>query len=269
MKAMKDVIIVFGVLLTIVSCEKVIDVPLNEADRRVIVEAVGRNYVGESYVILSKSGSVYDDSGFDKLSGATITITDGDGNVSIFTEDPEVPGRYISPDFATVPNMTYDVDILVDTFSLSAACQTMNMPVLDSINYILFNGSEFGGKTDTSYFIFYNFVDDASQTNFYRIRSFVNGELDNNYYLTNDRLNNGQQVTAPVFGTDAGPGDTVLIELISMDEGAYDYFFTLSSTLSSGAFGAAPANPVTNIEGGALGYAGMFLVDTINVILPE
>lgn len=272
MKQLLKFVLALGLFAFMLSCEKVIDVPLNDGDRRIIVEAVGRNFDGESYVLLSMSGAVYNqESGYDPVIGASVSVTDGDGLVSIFNEDPLNPGTYLNADFATLPNKTYDLSIAIDgEISLSAQSQTMNMPVLDSLNYIPLVGGGFaGGGTDTSYLVFYSFVDDPYQTNFYRIRPFVNGKGDDNFYLNNDRLSNGEQITAPIFGTDVEPGDTVLIELISMDEGAYDYLSTLSSALTSGAFSAAPANPVSNIEGDAIGYSGMYLIDTLSIIMPE
>jgi hypothetical protein len=251
----------------IVSCEKVIDVPLNESDRRIIVEAVGRSFEGESYILLSKSGSVYDDGGFEKLSGATVSITDQTGEVTVFTEDLLEPGRYIAPTFVVTANNTYDLSIEYDGTALTAQSKSFSLPTIDSLNYIETTG--FGGGTDTTYLVFYNYTDNAAETNYYRIRPIVNGKKDNNYYLADDRLGNGQQLTAPIFGTDVGPGDTVLIELLSMDADAYEYLFTLSSTLTSGAFGAAPANPVSNIEGDGIGYFGVYMVDTMSIIMPE
>jgi hypothetical protein len=59
-------------LFLMIACEKVIEIPLNDADREIVVEGVGRNFLGESYVLLSRSGSVYDDGGFEVLSGAIV-----------------------------------------------------------------------------------------------------------------------------------------------------------------------------------------------------
>lgn len=254
------------VLLT-VACEKVIDVPLNESDRRIVIEAVGRSFDNQSYILLSRSGSVYDDSGFEKLSGASVTITDQSGEVTTFTEDILEPGRYVAPAFTVTENNTYDLLIEVDGETLSAQSKSFSTPEIDSLSFI--DASGFGGEQDTSYLVFYSFTDHPDETNFYRIRPFVNGKIDNNFYLTDDKLSNGQQITAPIFGTDVGPGDTVLIELLSMDAATFKYLSTLSSTLSSGDFGAAPANPVSNIEGDGIGYFGVYMIDTMSVVMPE
>ena len=256
-------------LITATSCEKVIDVPLNEADQQIVIEGVGRNFVGESYVLLSRTGSVYDDSGFEKLSGATVTVTDKDGNVTIFEEDVAEAGKYIAPDFQAMPNNQYTLNVTVEGKTLTSTSTTNSLPVLDSLSYIPQYGG-FGPEAadDTTYLLFYNFVDPGDEENYYRVRAWVNGERDDNFYIGDDVLGNGQPATAPLFATTIEPRDTVYVELLSMDEDTYEYLFTLSSNLTSGAFAATPANPVSNIEGDAIGYYGVYMVDTMTIIMP-
>jgi hypothetical protein len=262
-----------------IACEKVIEIPLNDANVEVVVEAVGRSFVGESYVLLSNSGSVYNDNDFLTISDALVTVTDKDGVAYVFTEDPEVKGKYINPTFQVLPNNSYS--LLVDTGEkvLKSVSSSYSLPVLDSLNYIEQTGGGFGGgdPTDTSYFVFYSFKDNGDEENFYRARIWVNGKRDDNIYITNDKLFNGTTFTSPFFGTlvekDSvkldGMTDSVwmahvYVELLSMDKAAYDYFFSLSSTLTTGPFSATPANPVSNIDNG-IGYFSAFTVDTLTL----
>ena len=259
-------VVLFAGIVSVVACEKVIDVPLNEAEREIVVEAVGRNYLGESFVDLSLSGSVYDDSGFDRLSGAAVKITDKNGVESVFTEDPAVKGRYVSADFLTEAGNKYDLKVDYDGTTLTGSTNTMSKVEIDSLTYIQQIGG-FGGGTDTTYLVFYNFTDPADEENYYRARAWVNGEGDNLFYLTGDELFNGYTYTAPFFGTSIESGDTVYVELVSMDEVQYTYLFTLANNGDAGPFSAAPANPVTNIDNG-IGYFGGFMIDTMTIIIP-
>ena len=150
---------------------------------------------------------------------------------------------------------------------MTANAKTNAKPVIDSLTYIMQVGGFFGETEDTAFLVFYNFMDDVDETNYYRIRSWVNGKADENFYLTDDKLFNGLQIVAPMFGTQIGPRDTVFVELQSMDEANFIYLNTLSLNLSQSAFAAAPANPVTNIENG-IGYFGAYTLDTLTLILP-
>ncbi|MDA7803358.1 DUF4249 domain-containing protein [Crocinitomix sp.] len=268
---MKKIILNLIILVSVVfvvSCEKVIDVPLNEADREVVIEAVARSYEGESYVKVSRSGSVYDDSGFETISESNVTLTDQDGIVTVFTEDPLNLGTYIAPDFVAIPNNNYNLQVEVGTDVYTASSKSNSLPSLDSLSYLLNVGGFGGFGDDTTFLVFYHYTDNAAETNFYRIRSWVNGKLDNNYYLNDDKLGNGQPVQAPVFGTDARSKDTVLIELMSIDKPTHLYLTTLASNLASGGpFSPAPANPVSNMSDG-LGYFGVYMCDTLSIIMP-
>lgn len=260
-------ILVLFVAVFVLSCEKVIEIPLDSADQQVVIEAVGRNFEGESYVLLSRSGSVYDDSGFEKLSGATVTITDKDGIETVFAEEDGVAGRYSSPTFTAQPNNQYSLEVLLDGTTYSGTSTTPSVPKIDSLTYI----PQFGGfgpnAGDTTLLVFYNFTDDGSQENYYRARIWVNGDKDFNYYLGTDVLSNGQVFSAPFFGTHVVSGDTVYVELLSMDEANYTYLFTLANNQDQSPFSAVPGNPVTNIENG-IGYFGAFMVDTVTMIMP-
>lgn len=249
------------------SCEKVIDVPLNDADREIVVEAIGRNFLGESYILLSRSGSVYNDGGFERLSGAVVTVTDDDGNVFAFVEDITDPGRYLSVDFVAQPSTQYSLSVNIEAQSITASSSSLSEPVIDSLTYINTGGGFGGSPTDTSYLLFYNFVDNADEVNFYQVSAWVNGVKDDNFYIGNDVLGNGQLASAPLFATEIGPKDTVFIELRSMDEDAYTYLSTLSSNINSGPFSATPANPVSNLSQG-VGLFSIYMVDTMTIILP-
>jgi len=163
-------------------------VPLNDADREIVVEAIGRNFLGESYILLSRSGSVYDDGGFERLSGAVVSVTDGDGNVFIFVEDLTDPGRYVSFDFVAQPSTQYSLSVNVEAQLITATSSSLSTPVLDSLTYINTGGAFGGSPTDTSYLVFYNFVDNVDETNFYQVSAWVNGVKDDNFYIGNDVL---------------------------------------------------------------------------------
>lgn len=265
---MKKLVLPFAALAILAlsfSCEKVIDIPLNEADQEIVVEAIGRNYVGESYVLLSKTGSVYDNSGFEKITDAVVTVTDKDGTETIFTHDPMNPGKYIAPLFEAMPNNAYSLSIVTPEKTLSSSSTTNSIPVLDSLSYLVIPPGF--GSPDTSFLVFYHFLENGDETNFYRLKVWVNGEADENYYIGDDVLWNGQSVSSPFFATEIKSKDTVNVELLSMDEDTYRYLFTLNGNLTSGAFGATPANPVTNVDE-AIGYFGVYMVDTMSIIMP-
>lgn len=245
-----------------VSCEKVIDVSINDAESLIVIEGVLKNFTGKSYIKLSKSGSVYDDSGFEKISNANVVVTDNLGNSYLFTEDPEETGKYIYPSFTAFENSSYSLKVEVGNQTFTAVSSSRTLPTIDSITYTLesFAGNEF-------YLPYYHSVDNGQEQNQYRLRIWINGEETEIYYLGDDQFINGQYYAAQFFGTAAEMSDTISIEMLEMDEKVFDYFYGLSNEADNGSFSPAPGNPISNIEGGALGFFGVFMTDTASVVI--
>lgn len=255
----------------VLACEKVIDIPLNDADIRIVVDAQLRDSLGDNYVRLSRTGSVYDNANFEIISGATVTISDGATTYTL-AEDPSEPGFYTNLALKSEPNMTYNLTIVTDGQTLTATSTTFDEPVISELffekQYNFF--SEFDpSEPDSVFQVFYDFSDNGGQTNFYRVRAWVNGDEDRNFYVYNDKLFNGQNNIAPIWGSSVLAGDTVDVELLSIDEARYKYLVTLVSNLQSGGQGPTPANPTSNIEGDAIGYFSAFTIDTMRIIMPE
>ena len=264
-------IVVAAIALVTLACEKVIDIPLNDADIRIVVDAQLRDSLGDNYVKLSKTGSVYSSGNFEKISGATVTISDGTTTYTL-TEVAGEPGTYVDPTLIAEPNKMYELTILTEGTTLTATSQTFDSPFISQLyydpQYNFF--SEFDpGEPDTIYQVFYDFGDNGTQTNFYRIKAWVSGDEDPTFYVFNDKLFNGENNIAPLWGAYVVAGDTVDVELLSIDEARYDYLVTLAGNLQAGAGGPTPANPVSNIEGDAIGYFAAFTTDTTRIIIPE
>jgi hypothetical protein len=263
--------LVFIAVLSLLSfsCEKVIDIPLNEADVQVIVEGKLYDLPQSSFIKLSKSGSVYDDSGFEKISGATVTVTDTQGGNYLFTEDPNEPGKYIDTTFVTQPNTTYNLTVNTSEGTYTAVSYTQSDIQFDSLDYIVQNGGFGQQTTDTTFFTFFNFTDNANEKNYYRIIPYVNNQSPNGEYLTEDELYNGNNFRQPFFAEQMKKGDTLVAVIISMDEPNYKFFSTLGQNADGGPFAPAPANPVSNIEGGAIGYFGAFMTGNEMLVYPQ
>jgi hypothetical protein len=60
------------------------------------------------------------------------------------------------------------------------------------------------------------------------------------------------------------PKDSVTIEMHCIDKPVYDYYYSLGNRDNS----ATPANPVSNIVGGALGYFSAHTVRKTTAVVP-
>ena len=104
--------------------------------------------------------------------------------------------------------------------------------------------------------------------NYYRLVTVVNDTLQNtpqDLYLLSDKYNDGRAVKADLFRR-FKEGDKIAFELRGMDEHVADFFTSLNEVLNNQS-GPAPANPNSNIQGGALGYFGAFTSSRKEIVI--
>ncbi|MCH2233693.1 MAG: DUF4249 domain-containing protein [Crocinitomicaceae bacterium] len=269
---MKRLLLIIAVtFLVLPACEKEITIDVEDAPQQLVIEGVLNNYLGESYILISKSVNLYGGTNFEKVSGASVSVEDEAGIVYVFNEESGTPGRYVLPTFQALPNTTYDLMVTVDGETITSTSTSPSIPKLDSLPYLVNPPAGFG-QEDSTYFLFYVFTDDVTQENYYRVRPEINGDLDNNFYIGNDQLGNGEQVQAPFFATPLVVGDSnnIKVTLSSFDEANYTYLFSWANAADQSPFSAVPSNPVTNLEGSenVVGYFGAFMLDTMTLYLP-
>jgi hypothetical protein len=133
---------------------------------------------------------------------------------------------------------------------------------------------EFDG--DTGYDIFIKFQDPPEPGNCYRIKAHTStlptdSIAGQRFLLFEDKLTSGNEITYRIRGgrKNLQAGDTITVQLLSIDRATYDYFKTLGNILASdrSPSSLSPANPNTNPSNGSLGYFAAFAVDSMKIIL--
>ncbi|MCU0434765.1 MAG: DUF4249 domain-containing protein [Bacteroidia bacterium] len=252
---MKRVLIFSLLTISVIfsACQKVIDVDLNSADPKLVIEFLLGDSMAPYTLKLTRTVDYFDGGVVPQVSGAVITLTDDLGNSEQLTEVQ--PGRYITGFTQAVAGRTYFLNVTVDGETYSATSRTPSEVPLDTIygEYVPpFFGNVAGYVTTAG------FTDPAAEVNYYRQRVYINGELQDTagiFYLVDDRLSNGRYLQFPLFPIFAELNDTVEVEMWSIDKPAYDYYTTLEDIATDGgAASASPGNPVTMMSGGALGY---------------
>ncbi|NJK97074.1 MAG: DUF4249 family protein [Bacteroidales bacterium] len=154
-----------------------------------------------------------------------------------------------------VPGRAYYLTVKTDDEVYTAESQ---MPQIVNIDSISFNSiNRFG---EITIFPAPHYQDPANEKNYYRFLEYVDGERSTSIFISNDLLYDGQYVNQSLrsFSDDLKiePGKKVEIVMMTIDSNVYDYFNSLSQISSGGGPNqtGTPANPITNITGGALGY---------------
>lgn len=242
------------ILLFFGSCEKVIPIKLDNSDKQIVIEGEITIKKEPYFVRISSTKNFDENNDFPGRTDALVIITDlstGKAEKLVHT----CSGVYQTSTLQGVAGHTYQLDVTVDGKNYKAQ-STIPMKVV-KIDKLSIRSFEL--DTDKK-FIVPEFTDPKGEVNFYRLRQWINGVLVKGSWARNDEAADGRVFDTPFYydtSDEAGnplikDGDEVTVELQCVDKGVYDYFRTLSETIEQEA--AAPANPLSNISGGALGY---------------
>ncbi len=255
----------FSLLIFFSSCEKVIDIKLKEADKKIVIEGTVSYNSGEfPEVRISETKNFEDSNGFNGISGATVTIQVNDGMVYQLAETTK--GIYQKAGFYGALGNTYHLTVLLNGNTYTAV-STMPSEVV-SLDSLWAESLAFGGNSDIT--IYPKYTDPPGLGNSYRLVQYKNDTLVKHVFVQNDELSDGLTITRPMINPDSDlkEGDFVRVELQCIDANVYKYWYSLDQSATGSNQSAAPANPVTNIEGGALGYFSAYSSSYNSMIIP-
>ncbi|HPI53055.1 MAG TPA: DUF4249 domain-containing protein [Chitinophagaceae bacterium] len=233
------------ILMAFSACTKVVKIDLNGEDPKYVIEGNISDAVGPAVVKISRSVNFDQSNDFPKVSNAQVILSDDAGHRDTLLQT--VPGEYQALTLQGTPGRTYTLQVQVDGKQFTSI-STMPYPTpLDTINVLNFG---FGGPDQKALIPVYK--DSAGIKNYYRFIVYKNTERQDDIHINDDQFADGLVAQQPLFGrAEYKSGDEVTIAMQGIDYGAYLYFYSL---LQNTGGGATPANPVSNIQGGALGY---------------
>ena len=249
------------------SCEKVIELDIREADMKYVIEGVVTGDPNTCKVKITRTKRLTESNQFPGVSGAIVTITD---NSTIYNLTETSPGLYVNNQLVGVTGRTYELSITINNELFTASCTMQQAVPIDIVNI---DRGPFGQYKFATVF----YTDPAGQNNGYRFIQYVNGLKDPAIFWNNDEFTDGQTEAVRLDNgvsdendpRSISTGDIVTIELLSIDDPIYRFWSTMQFGGADGSgFTASPANPITNIRGGALGYFSVHPVRKMTVIAP-
>jgi hypothetical protein len=258
----KILFIVSGIIL-FSSCEQVIELDLRDSDARIVVEGTITDEPGSCRVKISRVVNYDAANTPNPVSGANVTLID---NGTSYILEEAAPGLYELPLLTGVPGHTYQLSVLANGNIYNATCK---MPEKISLDTLYLDEEVF--FVDTNLTANFEFQDISGIRNFYRyIYDDNEKNARRNILIDDDTFYDGQLVEQLIvsFNDQIETGDTIRLELWCIDEAVHLYYKTLASIIdgSSGQL-AAPANPTSNISGGALGYFSAYTVSQRIVVV--
>lgn len=266
MKSTFQISILSFLLLLLFSCEKVIDIKVADNEEKYVIEGNVINEVGPTVVKVSRTKNFNDNNDFNGIGGAIVKIENN--NTSILLQETS-KGIYETNAITGTPGQTYKLSVNVGDKSYTAS-STMPQAVPFDDFYLKPNG--FDSLRTVTYV---KFKDPANINNYYWFELFINDKKQRNYDVRDDAFTPGQEVRASItfenktddLSKNLKKGDKLGIEMHSIDASVYLYLFSLFGAEGSGN-NAAPANPLSNISGGALGFFSAHTTQKRTLVIP-
>ncbi|MDR6781474.1 hypothetical protein ABIE26_002038 [Pedobacter africanus] len=256
----------------LVSCTKVVDMDLETAAPKLVIDAsidwVKGTSGNEQKIKLSTTTGYYS-AIFPTVSGADVTITNSANTVFGFIESPGT-GEYVSSDFRPVIGETYTLKVILNGEVYTATETCTGVPDIE--NDMVQNNK--GGVGGDEMEIMYKYQDDGNQENYYLHRIISPVSVFPEYKVEDDKNSQGRLMQEFFSDKDLKTGDLINIRLYGISRRYYDYFRKLlaASGAGNGPFQAIPGSVRGNIinqthfANFAYGYFRLSEVDVKNFV---
>jgi len=267
MKVFKFISALF-LALSLQSCEEVIDLELDTAAPKLVVDASikwQKGTSGNQQIIRLSTTAPYFDNVIPGVANAVVYITDLAGNSYDFLPT-QTTGEYLCTSFLPVLNETYTLTVIHDNQTYTAVETLRGVPMIDEV--LLTEDAGFSGE-DTEVKVF--FTDDDQTTDFYLVTLLVSDQVLPNYQVQNDNFTQGNQSFGLFNIEDLESGDQLQITLAGLSEQYHNYLRILLSIAGGGSGSPFQSPPVTvrgnlvnqtDFDNFALGYFSLSEVDS-------
>lgn len=250
-------LLIFAGLTIFSACEKVIYPDLSNGKTLVVIQGRISTDSVPRMVKLTYTKDYFSGGNPATISGATVYIQDNFGVTDTLYEsaNDSLKGHYFSK-IATrcVPGNIYTLTAIVDgkTYTASEAC-----PFQEPIDSLTYEYRPRAGFIAAGYYVTEHAKENPGPGDYYLWEIYRNDTLINDfgYFVNDDAFVEGNYVTAS-FPFPFNLNDTIRLEQYAITKQWYNYLLAVQNEASkSGSpFDTPPANPVSNIRGGGLGY---------------
>ncbi|HTI10492.1 MAG TPA: DUF4249 domain-containing protein [Puia sp.] len=250
-------------IMILMGCQKVINLDLKDDAGKYVIEGNITNLAGPYTVTISLTGKVSNDYVFNGVDHATVVVGDNTGNSETLQEKTQ--GVYQTATLTGVEGRKYYLSVTLGDKHFTATSVMPHQVPFDSL-YI--EQEDNWGKIVKT--VVPVFTDPFGKGNSYKFNQTINGNLDKTLYYENDDFTDGKESTWSLLRPDPDStlhlNDQVKVEMQCIDSAAYKYWYSMDQS-STGNGNGLPSNPVTNIQGGALGYFSAHTSQTRSIIV--
>lgn len=280
MKSIKYIVILLLLAGVAVSCTERINVKLDDSYVRLIVDGSITTDTMAHTVLLTKTSSYYYNQPAQTVSGASLSITDGE---QTFLLNEDAPGVYrTSADVYGIAGHTYTLNVSLSSplggysdYSASSKLNPVNS--LDSVSLLFHPEWSAKGIWEVKCY-----VQEPPTIDFYRFMILKNNVLLTDtldeWFVTDDKFFNGSYTNgATVAYLQQGssqeslkPGDKVTVEVNSITKDYMSFLWDAQAELrgSNPLFSGPPANVQGNVNNGGVGFFTAYSATRASAIAP-
>jgi hypothetical protein len=279
MKYSKSIFLSLLVIVAITSCTERIDIQLDDSYTRLVVDGAITDDTLAHTVKLSKTSSYYYNQPAPPVSGAQVSITDGESTFDLTENQPGI--YHTDPSVHGVDGHTYTLNIKLESpignYSEYSASSTLHPVVaLDSISMLFHPEWSKEGIWEVKCFVlepptvdFYRFLISRNET-------LLTDSLQE-WFVTDDKFLNGNYTNGIGIGyidqgSDNGlqQGDIVTVEVNNIGKEYYNFVAEAQTELfgSNPLFSGPPANVKGNINNGAVGFFAAYSTTRSSAVTP-
>lgn len=253
---MKKILFIIFSLFLLNSCEKEIDLDLEDKSGNIVIEGNITDQAGPYFVRITRSVAFTQNNEYPPVENMDVSLSDDLGNSEILEYVGE--GFYKTNSFQGQSGRTYTLRVVGEGKEYVAKS---TMP--DAVDFEGLEQDSFMVAGETSYTLLPIFTDPPALGNRYLFIYSVNNRSKSTFQEFSDNVNNGMPNQRPLIlpnddsddGVKVKVGDTIYVEMRCIDDRIYTYYSALLQLSGGGAGGGiTPANPPSNISNGALGY---------------
>ncbi len=241
-------------LFALSACEKEIDLDLENKSGQLVIEGNISNLTEPQIVRITRSVPFTQPNLYPPVTNASVIISDNTGVSDTLSYISN--GNYITKKInAGVSGRTYQLKVLLDGKTYTAQSNLPEMVPLTGLKLVPLTilGT-------TTYDVLPEYIDPPVLGNFYGFVVTASSQKNIVFETESDNIGNGvaNQRDLEIPSNENNPiktGDTITVEMRCIDFNIYTYFNALNQIAGNGpGGGTSPANPPSNINGGALGY---------------
>ncbi|MEI9918359.1 MAG: DUF4249 domain-containing protein [Bacteroidota bacterium] len=277
---MRNLAILISLVVVLAGCDEAIKLDLNQTPPKLVIEGQLTDIPGLQFVRVTRSLGFYQAGNAERVSNAVVTISDDAGGQVQFIHNPggsEDSVGYYRPvgSYVGTIGRTYTMTVLLDASTYTSSDKLLRVTSFDSLSYQPNRFLDRDRPSDGKYIELLMYAKEPQETEdnylfkFYRNDSLIYTNP-TDVYIFND-YGIGERIDGVASPVYYAPGDTARVEMYSITRDGYLFYNDLATILNSdgGMFSPPPANPRSNITGGALGFFQVSSRATAGVILKK